>query len=278
MTDQTHIWALGGESHTAPENTMPAYWAALGSGADGLAIGVRLTSDGVVVCCDRENLRETCGEPRKVSKVTAEELRSLDAGSMFQSTVLDDKNQPAGNGEDIPWTGQGKHRSQWLYHPTLSDVLVLFSRRTDLLLFLRPNGSSDKARKEIVDAVAKLLVKFGLDRSTLLAVDAETLPQVAKILSEAPLALIANAGVKASAAVAEAKKLKASRLLIRAEQFLSPSGTLKTGFVKSLGRDLKVLVTSDKMPFALTPAQLRKNAGALWLDGIICRAVPAISF
>lgn len=273
MTDQTRIWALGGESHTAPENTMPAYWAALGSGTNGLAIGVRLTSDGVVVCCDRENLKETCGEPRKVSKVIAEELRSLDAGSTFKSTVLDDKNQPAGNGKDNPWTGRGKHRSQWLYHPALSDVLILFSRRTDLLLFLRPNGSSDKARKEIVHAVVKLLVKFGLDRSALLAVDAETLPQVARILPEAPLVLIARASDKANVAVTQAKKLKANRLLIRAEQFLSLTGTPKTGFVKSLGRDLKVLATSDKMPFALTPAQLRKNAAASWLDGIICRAV-----
>lgn len=84
MTDQSKIWALGGESHTAPENTLPAFWAGLGAGADGLAIGVRLTSDRVVVCCDRENLHKTCGDPRIVGEVSAAEFRGLDAGSMFQ--------------------------------------------------------------------------------------------------------------------------------------------------------------------------------------------------
>lgn len=186
---------------------------------------------------------------------------------------MDANNQLVASGRDFPWTGQGKHPSQWLYHPALSEVPVLFSRRTKLLLFLRPNGSSEKARKEIVEAVARLLVQFGLDRSTVLAGDAEILRLVWRILPEAPVALCVGANDKGSSVVSAARELKAGRLVLRAEQFLSATGKPKTGFVKSLAGKVKLFVTSDKMPQALTPPQLQEIANARWLDGIICRAV-----
>lgn len=273
MSDQKHIFALGGESHTAPGNTIPAYWAALGSGASGLALSVRLTSDGTVVCCDEATLKATCDDPRRVSKVSAAEIRGLDAGVTFRSTILNDNNHASGRGEDTPWSGEGKHPSQWLYHPTLSETLVLFSRRCDLLIFLRPNGKSAEARRDLVNAVAALLVRFGVDRSSVIGGDAETLALVGKALPEVTLALEAGDGEKASAAVATAKKLTAKRILLRAEQFLSTTGTPAAAFVKSLGRGLKVLVSSDIQPFALAPKQLQKIGNAPWLDGFVCRAV-----
>jgi glycerophosphoryl diester phosphodiesterase len=272
MLNDTPIWALGGESLTAPENTIPAYWAALGSNADGLAIDVRLTGDGIPVCTFTDSLNDTCNDPRKVSKISAEELRGLDAGSVFRSTILNDENQPIGQGKDTPWSGQGKHRSQWLYHPTLSEVLILFSRRTNLLLRLNPAGSSKKAKQEIVNAVSALLIQFGLDRHTIVAADEETSPLVRKSLPDAPLALIAAPGKKIVSSASTAKRLKAGYLIARAEAFLTAGGRPSAGFVKALGRNLQVIAHSDKMPYAMRPALIEKIYTAPWLSGIICRA------
>jgi hypothetical protein len=68
MLNDTPIWALGGESLTAPENTIPAYWAALGSNADGLAIDVRLTGDGIPVCTFTDSLNDTAMTPGRFPK------------------------------------------------------------------------------------------------------------------------------------------------------------------------------------------------------------------
>ncbi|HWT14078.1 MAG TPA: glycerophosphodiester phosphodiesterase family protein, partial [Allosphingosinicella sp.] len=59
MNEDLLIYALGGESLAAPSDTMPAYWGALGAGADGLLVGVQRTSDGVLVCCSQDSLEPT---------------------------------------------------------------------------------------------------------------------------------------------------------------------------------------------------------------------------
>ena len=69
MRNDKLIWALGGESHAAPEDTIPAYWGAIGAGADGLVIGVQLTADNELVCCSNLSLDKTCGDSRAVGKL-----------------------------------------------------------------------------------------------------------------------------------------------------------------------------------------------------------------
>ena len=59
----THeIWALGGSSRAAPRDTLPAYWGALGAGAEGLVLDVHLTSDGAVVCAPGDSLEASTGK------------------------------------------------------------------------------------------------------------------------------------------------------------------------------------------------------------------------
>ena len=48
MNGHAQIWALGGESCSAPEDTMVAYWGGIGAGADGLALALQPTADGHV--------------------------------------------------------------------------------------------------------------------------------------------------------------------------------------------------------------------------------------
>lgn len=71
-----------GDPAAAPENTLPAIESATG-GADMLEIDIRLSKDGVpVVIHDAEVGRTTDGEGL-VAELTADELRTLDAGAWF---------------------------------------------------------------------------------------------------------------------------------------------------------------------------------------------------
>lgn len=121
------VWAAGGESLCAPEDTLPAYWGAIGAGADAIALGVQLTVDGMAICCRNASLETTANDQRKIDEVTARELRGLDAGAKFRSTVLDEENQSKGNGDDYPWIGH-KGKADALYHPELGEALLSLSR------------------------------------------------------------------------------------------------------------------------------------------------------
>lgn len=142
------IYALGGESHRAPSDTLPAYWGAIGAGAGGLLVGVQRTSDGALVCCSQDSLEPTTGEAKGVYEVSAAELRKLDAGTAFRATMLDRDNAAAERGDDTPWARPDQVP---LYHPTLEEVLLLFARRTQLLLEpLAPGGDPASLVPEIV--------------------------------------------------------------------------------------------------------------------------------
>ncbi len=51
----------GGVEHTAPANTLAAVSSALAAGADGVHVDVRLTGDGVPVCCHEPDVRTIAG-------------------------------------------------------------------------------------------------------------------------------------------------------------------------------------------------------------------------
>lgn len=182
------IHALGGESLSAPEDTLVAYWAALGAGAHGLALTVRLTSDGTVVCAKNDLLTATCGVRRRISKTSAKQLRSLDAGKTFKSIVIDRNGRPTGaEGDDHPWA-KGNRRPG-LYHPTLEEVLTLFSRRTALTLMF-PTDCGSAVRNRLIDKTLALLCTFGMLEKCTLVCDPETAAQVRKKAGRARVYLL----------------------------------------------------------------------------------------
>lgn len=93
-----------GQSHTAPENTLPALLDAVSLGADGIEFDVQLTSDGHVVAMHDQTLRRTTDVQRvfpdrvdePVSCFTSTELAQLDAGSWLG---------PLWSGTPIPFLG-----------------------------------------------------------------------------------------------------------------------------------------------------------------------------
>ena len=72
-----------GASAAAPENTIPAYRAALRSGITRLDLDVRFTRTGIPVVMHDSTVDRTTDGTGPVSRMTLAELRSLDAGSWF---------------------------------------------------------------------------------------------------------------------------------------------------------------------------------------------------
>jgi glycerophosphoryl diester phosphodiesterase len=76
-----------GDWRRAPENTLPAFVAALAiAGCDGLELDVRAARGGVAVCYHDETLTRVHGIDRRVDEMTADELETLGVPTL--ETVL----------------------------------------------------------------------------------------------------------------------------------------------------------------------------------------------
>jgi glycerophosphoryl diester phosphodiesterase len=98
-----------GASAHFPENTLPAFQAAVEAGVPYLELDVWATADGHVVAHHDETLLRLCGDSRRISDLTLAELKALDAGFGFSP---DGTNRPCFN--------------QGITIPTLADVLAAF--------------------------------------------------------------------------------------------------------------------------------------------------------
>lgn len=77
------IFAHRGASKVAPENTLPAFDAALRLGIDGVELDVQYSSDGALAIFSYPTLEKTSNGTGRVTSHTLAELRTLDAGSWF---------------------------------------------------------------------------------------------------------------------------------------------------------------------------------------------------
>jgi len=77
------VCAHRGFNTIAPENSMPAWGAAIAMGADEIEFDLWETKDGVIVSCHDATLERVSNGEGKVYEHTYEELKSLDFGSKF---------------------------------------------------------------------------------------------------------------------------------------------------------------------------------------------------
>jgi glycerophosphoryl diester phosphodiesterase len=77
------VFAHRGASRVAPENTLPAFEAAIRSGADGVELDVQFSSDGRLVVIHDLTLEALTDGAGRVAAHTFQALRALDAGSHF---------------------------------------------------------------------------------------------------------------------------------------------------------------------------------------------------
>ena len=83
LNDYPEVTSHRGYSAVAPENTLPAFQAAIDSGSQYAELDVQQTSDGVVVLTHDTNLKRCTGEDINIYDITWDELQKLDAGSFF---------------------------------------------------------------------------------------------------------------------------------------------------------------------------------------------------
>lgn len=116
-----------GYSAKAPENTLPAFQAAIDTGETNYAeLDVQQTKDGVVVLTHDTNLKRCTGENVNVYDITYEELQKLDAGSHFSKEFKDTRI------------------------PTLDEVIKLCKGKIKLNIEIKNNGHSPELEKETV--------------------------------------------------------------------------------------------------------------------------------
>ncbi|HVW76472.1 MAG TPA: glycerophosphodiester phosphodiesterase family protein [Alloacidobacterium sp.] len=85
------VIAHRGEHLQHPENTLPAFQAAIDAGADFFECDVRTTSDGKLVLMHDGSVDRTTNGTGKVSQLTFAQIRALDAGSKFSTAFAGTK-------------------------------------------------------------------------------------------------------------------------------------------------------------------------------------------
>lgn len=88
ITWRTEIIAHRGASAVAPENTLPAIDSAIAAGADCIEIDVHLSKDNKVVVIHDKTVDRTTNGSGRVSELTSDYIKTLDAGSWFDEEFM----------------------------------------------------------------------------------------------------------------------------------------------------------------------------------------------
>jgi glycerophosphoryl diester phosphodiesterase len=118
-----------GNAAHAPENTLESFRQALALGADCIELDVHLSADGVAVVIHDATLDRTTNLTGAVHTLTADRIRSADAGARFTR-----------DGRNYPYRGQG------LRIPTFEEVLREFPDTPLLIELKTPHASAETRR------------------------------------------------------------------------------------------------------------------------------------
>ncbi len=151
--DARPVIAHRGASAEAPENTLPAFEAAVQRGADAFELDVRLTADGAPVVIHDETLDRTTDRKGLVRAHTLAELRSVDAGAKFTPD----------QGRSFP------HRGGEARIPSLGEVLWAFPRMPVLLEIKEPEAQEAVRRVLLQEDASERCVVASEDRAALRA-------------------------------------------------------------------------------------------------------------
>ncbi|WP_353988242.1 glycerophosphodiester phosphodiesterase [Ruicaihuangia caeni] len=159
------VAAHRGDRSNAPENTLPAYLAALDSGAQLLETDVRLTADGVPVLMHDATVDRTTSGSGWVFALDSDAVRALDAGSW--------------HAEEFAGTPV----------PTLAELLTI-AAPTEAILLLELKG---RWGAEGVRLVRTLVYEHGMhDRVMLASFDRKTLRQAQLQAPELPRIVVTS--------------------------------------------------------------------------------------
>lgn len=133
------FFAHRGASGAFPENTLPAFLAAVRAGIPYLEMDVWSTADGHIVTHHDETLVRLCADPRRLPELTLAELRSLDAGYTFTTD----------GGRSFPFRAQG------VKIPTLAEVLNACPHSRFNIEIKDPNPEAAQGTVETIRATGR---------------------------------------------------------------------------------------------------------------------------
>ena len=131
LITRTQVTAHRGFSKVAPENTMPAFQAAMDCGADYIELDLQLTSDDQLVVIHDDKLDRTTNGKGLVERYTYSQLKTLSAGSWFGSD---------GEFDDVEI-------------PLFSEVLELTGKDIMLNIEIKKSGDPKKTAEKAVELI-----------------------------------------------------------------------------------------------------------------------------
>lgn len=134
------VCAHRGFSTIAPENSMPAYGAAVAMGAEEIEFDLWPTSDGEIVSCHDRELERVSNGRGLITDYTLEDLRQLDFGINF--------------GE--------KFKGMKIL--TFEDILKKFSCHVIMNIHVKPLSYSEKYPEEIMKKIVGLIKKYDCEK------------------------------------------------------------------------------------------------------------------
>lgn len=156
------VFAHRGVSGDYPENTMPAFQAALRLGAPYIELDIHMTRDGEVVVFHDPDLRRITGDAGLLKDRTLAGLQTLDAGRNFERD------------------GSRPFRDAGLTIPSLQDVLTALPQELFVVEIKQTEPS-------LVPAMLALIEKTGMSRRVLIASEhQEPLDEVRKLAPQLP--------------------------------------------------------------------------------------------
>ena len=135
LLNRTMIAAHRGYSSEAPENTIPAFEAAIDNMADYVELDVQETKDGRVVVLHDSNLKRVAGISNNIWKVDYNDIEDIDVGSWFSDEFT---------GTTIP---------------TLEEVMEMAKGRLKLNIEIKLTGHEKNLEKSVVEIIDKYEMK-----------------------------------------------------------------------------------------------------------------------
>jgi glycerophosphoryl diester phosphodiesterase len=212
----------------APENTVPAFLAALDQGADGVELDVRLTADGVPVCLHDAGLGRTTDGRGPLRERTLAQVRALDA-----SLAL-------GRNGANPFLGRG------VRVPTLAEALDALPPDALVDVEVKARGEGERGAEAVAAVLAATLLGRA-DRQRVL-VSSFSRRLVAAAVAALPgirVGLVTPTFVPLGRALRAAQALECRVLAAQASAYLAPKARLAAARGRADGMLLAAWTVDD---------------------------------
>lgn len=167
-SENTMIMAHRGYSGAAPENTIPAFQAAIDAKIRAAELDVQMTRDGVIVVMHDDNTYRVTGKDLNIWEVDYDDIKDLDAGSYFG---------PQFAGTHIP---------------TLEEVIRLAKGRLFLNIEIKRNGHDEGITDKVVQIIRDNNFR---DECDITSLDYNTLVEIHRKYPDIMLAYTSAVGI-----------------------------------------------------------------------------------